>query len=96
VLVLRSGFPQAFLAAALRLDQLALRAWLRRRLQNPPLVAIDPSRFTISDADISLLLKAAGEAPGEAAPDRKANGTKSPKFGEFPGVTSHDMPRPKT
>jgi hypothetical protein len=53
----RHRFFEAFVRAALRLDALALRAWLRRRLQNPPLAApIDPARFTISDADIAALL----------------------------------------
>jgi len=69
----RHRFFAAFLKAALRLDRLELRAWLLRRLQNPPLAApIDPARFTISDADIALLLRAAGKAAGEAAaePDR--------------------------
>jgi hypothetical protein len=45
---------------------------------NPPLAEpIDPARFAISDADMALLLRAAREAPGEAAagPDRdEANG----------------------
>jgi hypothetical protein len=50
-------FFEAFLKAALRLDALALRVWLRRRLKNPSLAApIDPARFTISDADIAALL----------------------------------------
>ena len=54
----RQRFFEAFLKAALRLDALALRAWLRRRLKNPPLAApIDLARFTISDADMALLLK---------------------------------------
>jgi hypothetical protein len=73
----RERFFEAFVKAALRLDQLALRAWLRRRLQYPPLAAIDPAAFAISDVDIALLLRAAGKAPGEAAagPDRdKADG----------------------
>ena len=53
----RDRFFQAFVKAALRLDRLELRAWLRRRLKNPPLAApIDPARFTISDADIAALL----------------------------------------
>jgi hypothetical protein len=65
----RHRFFEAFLAAALRLDQLALRAWLRRRLQSPPLAApIDPASFIFADADIALLLRAAGEAA--AGPDR--------------------------
>jgi hypothetical protein len=64
----RERFFAAFVAAAVRLDKLELRAWLRRRLREPPLVAIDPARFTISDSDIALLLRAAGEAAAE--PDR--------------------------
>ena len=35
----RQRFFEASLKAALRLDRLELRAWLRRRLQNPPLAA---------------------------------------------------------
>lgn len=69
----RERFFQAGLKAALRIDRLEFRAWLLRRLKNPPLAApIDPARFTISDADIALLMRAAREAPGEAAagPDR--------------------------
>jgi hypothetical protein len=59
----RERFLAAFVRAAVRLDQLALRAWLRKRLKNPPLAEpIDPARFAISDADIALLLRAAGEA----------------------------------
>jgi len=54
----RQRFFQAFVKAALRLNALDLRAWLRRRLKNPPLAApIDMASFTISDADIALLLK---------------------------------------
>ena len=41
----RQRFFEAFLKAALRLDRLALRASLRRRLQYPPFAAIDPARF---------------------------------------------------
>ena len=53
----RQRFFEAFLKAALRLDQLALRAWLRRRLENPPLAPpIDPSRLMFADADIALIL----------------------------------------
>jgi hypothetical protein len=69
----RQRFFEAFLKAALRLDQLALRAWLRRLLKNPPLAEpIDPASFIFADAEIASLLRAAGEAPGEAAagPDR--------------------------
>jgi hypothetical protein len=53
----RERFFAAFVRAAVRLDQLALRAWLRKRLRTPPLAAIDPTAFTISDVDIALLLK---------------------------------------
>lgn len=35
----RERFFRAFLAAALRLDKLELRAWLRRRLKSPPRAA---------------------------------------------------------
>jgi hypothetical protein len=53
----RHRFFTAFVAAALRLDRLELRAWLLRRLRNPPLAPpIDLASFTISDADMALLL----------------------------------------
>jgi hypothetical protein len=52
----RQRFFEAFVRAALRLDRLELRAWLRRRLQYPPLAAVDPTAFAISDADIAALL----------------------------------------
>jgi hypothetical protein len=69
----RDRFFEAFVKAAVRLEKLELRAWLRRRLQYPPLAAIDPACFAISDAEIALLMGAAREAPGE--PDRnKADG----------------------
>jgi hypothetical protein len=56
--VQRHRFFEAFVKAALRLDRLELRAWLRRRLKNPPLAApIDPASFAISDADMALLMK---------------------------------------
>jgi hypothetical protein len=58
----RERFFQAFLAAALRLDQLALRAWLRRRLKNPPLAAPIDLACLIRGVDIALVLRAAGEA----------------------------------
>ena len=59
----RERFFQAGLKAALRLDRLEFRAWLLRRLRNPPLAApIDPARLIFGDADIALLLRAAGES----------------------------------
>ena len=65
----RERFFQAGLRAALRLKPLEFRAWLLRRLRNPPLAApVDPAFYTISDADIALLMRAAGEAA--ALPDR--------------------------
>jgi hypothetical protein len=66
----RDRFFHAFLRAALRLDALGLKAWLRKRLRNPPLAApIDPACL-LADVDIALLLRAAGKAPGEAVPGR--------------------------
>ena len=54
----REKFFQAGLKAALRLDRLQFREWLRKRLRHPPLAApIDPARFAISDRDMALLLK---------------------------------------
>jgi hypothetical protein len=65
----RERFFQAGLKAALRLDRLEFRAWLLRRLGNAPLAEpIDPASFIFGDADIALLLRAAGEAA--AGPDR--------------------------
>ena len=74
----RDQFFEAFVSAALRLDRVAMRDWLRKRLRNRPLAEpIDLARFAISDADIALLMRAAREPSGEAAagPDRdKADG----------------------
>ena len=54
----RDQFFHAFLRAALRLNALDLRAWLRRRLRTAPLAApIDPAAFAITDADVAALLK---------------------------------------
>ena len=69
----RDQFFEAFVSAALRLDRVAMRDWLRKRLRNRPLAEpIDPASFIFRDADIALILRAAGKAPGEAAagPDR--------------------------
>ena len=53
----RQVFP-AFVSAALRLDRVAMRDWLRKRLRNRPLAApIDLAGFAISDRDLALLLK---------------------------------------
>jgi hypothetical protein len=65
----RHRFFQAFLNAALRLDRLELGAWLRRRFKNPPLAPpFDPARLMFADADIAVILGAAGEA--DPAADR--------------------------
>ena len=65
----RDRFFASFLAAALRLDRLEFRAWLRRRLQYPTLATPpDPARLILQDVDIALVIKAAGEAA--AGPDR--------------------------
>jgi hypothetical protein len=59
----RQRFAEAFLRAALRLERQQLRAWLMRRLGEPPLAApIDPARFAISKADIARLTRSAREA----------------------------------
>ena len=62
----RDQLFEAFVSAALRLKRLAMRDWLRKRLRNRPLAApIDPARFSISDADLGLLLRSA--TPSSAA-----------------------------
>jgi hypothetical protein len=56
----RDQFFEAFVSAALRLDRVAMRDWLRKRLRNRPLAApVDPARFAISDADLAILLRSA-------------------------------------
>ena len=56
----RERFFQAGLRAALRLERQELRAWLMRRLIEPPLAApVDPASFAISEADIALLMRSA-------------------------------------
>ena len=63
----RDRFFRSFVSAALRLDRVAMRDWLRKRLRNRPLAApVDLTRFAISDADIAILLRA-GNPPGESA-----------------------------
>jgi hypothetical protein len=53
----RDQFFEAFVSAALRLDRVAMRDWLRKRLRNRPLAApVDLTHFAISD-DMALLLK---------------------------------------
>ncbi|MGB9318298.1 MAG: hypothetical protein WCB62_25255, partial [Pseudolabrys sp.] len=73
----RQRFFEAGLRASLRLRPPEFRAWLLRRLRNPPLAApIDPACYMLGDADIALAIRAAREAPGEAAagPDRDETG----------------------
>jgi hypothetical protein len=64
----RERFFQAGLKAALRLDRLEFRAWLLRRLRHPPLVAVDPAAFAISDRDMALLLKTLGRRAAPPSP----------------------------
>jgi hypothetical protein len=60
----RERFFQAGLRAALRLERQEFRAWLMRRLIEPPLAApVDLSSFAISKTDIELLMRSAREAP---------------------------------
>jgi hypothetical protein len=54
----RDQFLEAFVSAALRLDRVAMRDCLRKRLRNRPLAApVDLTAFAISDTDMALLLK---------------------------------------
>jgi hypothetical protein len=62
----RQRFAEMFLRAALRLDRLEFRAWLLRRLTHPPLVAVDPAAFAISDRDMAALLKSLPLSAGDA------------------------------
>ena len=56
----RERFFKAGLKAALRLERQEFRAWLMRRLIEPPLAApVDPASFAISKTDIALLMKSA-------------------------------------
>ena len=54
----RDRFFRSFVSAALRLDRVAMRDWLRKRLRNRPLAApVDLTRFTVSDGDLASMLK---------------------------------------
>ena len=54
----RDKFFEAFVSAALRLDRVAMRDWLRKRLRNRPLAApVDLTAFAISDRDLASMLK---------------------------------------
>ena len=54
----RDQFFEAFVSAALRLDRVAMRDWLRKRLRNRPLAApIDLARFAVSDRDLASMPK---------------------------------------
>jgi hypothetical protein len=56
----RDRFFRFGLKAAVRLDRLEFRAWLLRRLRNPPLSRpADPAAFAISETDVALLLNQA-------------------------------------
>jgi hypothetical protein len=54
----RDQFFEAFVSAALRLDRVAMRDWLKKRLRNRPLAApVDLTGFTVSDGDLASMLK---------------------------------------
>ena len=54
----RDQFFEAFVSAALRLDRVAMRDWLRKRLRNRPLAApVDLAALQFRIADMALLLK---------------------------------------
>jgi hypothetical protein len=75
----RSRFFEMFLAAAVRLDRLELRAWLRRRLKNPPLAPpLDPASLLFADVNITLILSAAGKAAGEDRDKADGNPANAP------------------
>ena len=67
----RERFFEAFVKAALRLDALALRAWLRRRLKirRSPLRSIRPA-LQFADADIALLLGRRAKRRAKLPPGR--------------------------
>ncbi len=76
----RQRFAEAFLRAALRLERPEFRAWLLRRIGEPPLAApVDPSSFAISQADIARLMRSARAAQTK---------TKDPDFGSFVADTA--------
>ncbi|MET4345678.1 hypothetical protein [Bradyrhizobium sp. RT9a] len=55
----RERFFQAGLRAALRLERQEFREWLRRLIEPPLAPPVDPARFSISKADIALLMRSA-------------------------------------
>ena len=70
----RERFSRAGLKAALRPERREFRAWLMRRLIEPPLAAvIDPASFAISKADIARrLTRSAREMPLKKTPQRNS------------------------
>src|SRR6476661_8005798 len=74
----RERFFQAGLKAALRLDRREFRAWLLRRVRTAPLAApIDPARFSISDADIAIVLRSATPETTPTSRNRLASSSTS-------------------
>jgi hypothetical protein len=51
----RDKFLEAFVRAALRLDRLHLREWLRQRLRTHPMREVDHAAFVLSDGDMAML-----------------------------------------
>jgi hypothetical protein len=81
---------EALVSAALRLDRLQFREWLRKGLRNPPLCALDPAAFAISDRDMSLLLK---QLPFRADDADRGSGTLPPAFAVW-SVSATTSPSP--
>ena len=70
-------FFRAGLKAALRLERQEFRAWLMRRVSEPPLAApVDPANFAISKADIARLTRSAREMPLKKTPQRNSENQK--------------------
>jgi hypothetical protein len=64
----RDKFFEAFVRAALRLNRLQLREWLRKRLRSHPLRAVNPANFALSDGDVAALLKTLANDQRSASP----------------------------
>ena len=74
----RERFFRSGLKAALRLERQEFRDWLLRRIGEPPLAApVDPASFSISKADIALLMRSAREPASKRNSENQANMVKS-------------------
>jgi hypothetical protein len=84
----RDRLFKAGLKAALRLDRLEFRAWLLRRVRHPPLVAVDPAAFAISDRDMALLLKTLVGEPRHHRQPSRITATSTPLSGAGANVSA--------